>query len=318
VAPCLPATAVRKHRASAWQAAAVAFAFGCAPRLQTAELRGLTLANGEGVACRVTYRTFGRLDARRSNAVLVAPWFLGSSRKLAFQIGPGKLVDSSQYFVVAVDPISGDACGPSSTAPREPRITVHDLVEIQRRLVTDVLGLEHLKAVVGVSFGGMQVFDWTVSHPQFMDRAVAIAGTPGLLEPERRRWRAEAEAFRATPRWRRFTSALRTGALVTAYTEATVNDGTYALQADALIAQDLAARFGGSLQRAAANVRAPLLVVVSRNDPVLDPRPALEFARMAHASVLELDGRCGHSAPACERATLWPAVARFLEDGERR
>jgi homoserine acetyltransferase len=83
-------------------------------------------------------------------------------------------------------------------------------------------------------------------------------------------------------------------------------------QAWAVESLDVARAFGGSMARAARAVRGELLVVGAWTDEQVDPRPGFEFARLAGADVLELDGRCGHQAPNCERATLWPAVARFL------
>ena len=82
-----------------------------------------------------------------------------------------------------------------------------------------------------------------------------------------------------------------------------------------MAALDVSAPFGGSMQRAVAAVRARLLVVVPERDDAVDPAPALEFARLARAEVLVLDGRCGHRAPACERGAVQGAVARFLRNG---
>ena len=67
------------------------------------------------------------------------------------------------------------------------------------------------------------------------------------------------------------------------------------------------------MERAAAAIRADLMVVSTWQDREVNPRPAFDLARIARAEVLELDGRCGHQAPSCERAVLWPAVARFLD-----
>ena len=62
----------------------------------------------------------------------------------------------------------------------------------------------------------------------------------------------------------------------------------------------------------AAAMRADLMVVSTWQDREVNPAPAFALARAAHAEVLELDGRCGHQAPSCERAIVRPAVARFL------
>ena len=65
----------------------------------------------------IAYRTFGRLNEARSNAVLVTPWFQGTSWQMAWQIGPGKLVDSSKYFVVIVDPLGNGVSSSPSPSP---------------------------------------------------------------------------------------------------------------------------------------------------------------------------------------------------------
>ena len=67
------------------------------------------------------------------------------------------------------------------------------------------------------------------------------------------------------------------------------------------------------MARAAASIRAPLLVVGTMKDREVNPEPGFEFARLAGAEVFELKGDCGHQSPSCEKETLWPLVARFLD-----
>jgi homoserine O-acetyltransferase len=76
--------------------------------------------------------------------------------------------------------------------------------------------------------------------------------------------------------------------------------------------QDVAANAGGSMQRAAASVRAKTLVVISVQDHMVNPGPALRFAEGAKASVLKLTGNCGHMATGCESAKMNAAVRAFL------
>lgn len=285
-----------------------------------AKLGDLALEGGEVIRdCRIAYRTFGRLDASRSNAVLVIPWFLGTSHALARQIGPGKLVDSSRYYVIAVDPLgNGVSSSPSNSAqqPGEafPRIAMHDLVESQYQLLTRELGLTHVKAVVGISMGGMQTFEWMVRHPEIMDKAVAIVGTPRFPPEDAADWRASAAALRTVPAWRRAARALGRADLRGALAALTIDPIDHARQSEALLTTDVTAPYGGSMERAAARVRARALVVVSPTDTVVKPEAALELARLVGAEVLELDGRCGHQAPSCDRRKLWPAVARLLDE----
>ena len=101
-------------------------------------------------------------------------------------IGPGKGIDTDKYFVICSNVIGGcrGSTGPSSVNPLTgkpyglsfPLISIHDMVEAQRRLV-DFLGIENLLSVIGGSMGGMQVLQWMVSYPKRIRSAIPIATT---------------------------------------------------------------------------------------------------------------------------------------------
>jgi homoserine O-acetyltransferase len=292
-------------------------AAGCSQ--QNGALGDCTLESGQVIRdCQLGYRTFGRLDASGSNAVLVTLWSMGRTSQISRQIGPGKLVDSSRYFVIAVDPLAnGVSSSPSNSRqqPGEafPQFTLGDMVEAQHRLLTQVLGVRHLRAVVGTSLGGMQAFQWVTAHPEFVDRVVAIAGSPRSTPQERARWQSWAAEMQRS-RWARSWQELRRFSPFGAYGQFHIDELDYARQAQAIMALDVSRPFG-SLERAAEAVRSRLLVVVSPTDDVVDPSTARQFAAMVRppAQVLELDGRCGHNAPSCERKVVWAAVEKFLE-----
>jgi len=291
----------------------------CAPEQRMASLGDFPLENGQSIRdCRVGYRTFGKLNASKSNAVLVTPWTMGRSRDLSGQIGPGKLLDSSRYYIVAVDALgNGVSSSPSNSSQQPgkdfPTFSVRDIVETQHRLLTGVLHLSHLKAVVGTSFGGMQAFQWITAYPEFMDQAISIVGSPRTSPDEQRQWRSWAEEERSETRWKRTAQAVMQGKLREGLRQLTLDVNDHVAQAQAIIAFDVSTPFGGSLERAAAAVRAKVLVVVSEADEVVNPLAALEFARLVDGQVLRLDGRCGHLAPSCESAALGRAVSLFLE-----
>jgi homoserine acetyltransferase len=85
-------------------------------------------------------------------------------------------------------------------------------------------------------------------------------------------------------------------------------------QIQALLTADIAAPFGGSLQGAAATVRGKTLVIVNKQDHLVNPLPSIEFAKMLHAQLIELDSSCGHRAHTCEMQRIGSAVAAFLEN----
>lgn len=141
----------------------------------------------------VAFETYGELNAKGDNAVLVAHALTGSGHAAGFTereevpgwwdplIGPGKAIDTRRYFVISSNVLGGcyGTTGPTSLDPatgrpygvRFPRYTVRDMVEVQRRLI-DALGVRSLRAVVGGSMGGMQVLEWAAT---FAERVRAIA-----------------------------------------------------------------------------------------------------------------------------------------------
>ena len=135
--------------------------------LKVANLGKCELVSGEVIRdCRLGYRTVGTVAPDSSNVVLFPTWLSGTSERILALLGPEGLIDTSEYLVVVVDAFgNGVSSSPSnSTAQSDsefPRVAIRDMVRLQRRLLTEHLGVSHLKAVVGVSMGGMQAFEWT-------------------------------------------------------------------------------------------------------------------------------------------------------------
>ncbi len=312
-----------------------------------AELGDFKLESGEVILdCRVGYRTFGALNSDRSNAVLFPTWASGTTGQLASNFGPGRLVDTSKYYVVAVDALGNGVSSSPSNSRRQPRMkfprfTVGDMVNTQHALLTRVLGLRHVRAVVGISMGGMQTFQWLVARPEFMDLGVPVVGSPRLAPYDLLLWQAQVDAIMNDPEWRggeyernparsaeyefgalllttpeEFNRRMTREKLFKELEQAKAAKGFDAndkiRQDQAMMSLDVSGEFGGSMERAAAAVRAKVLVVVAARDHVVTPGPAVEFARLLKAELLTLEGDCGHLAPGCESQKVNPAVAQFL------
>jgi homoserine O-acetyltransferase len=309
---------------------------------QVADIGDFLLENGQTIShCRIGYRTFGQFDARRSNAVLFPTWFSGRSEDLENLIGPGKLVDSSRFYVIAVDALGdGISSSPSNSPVPFPEFTIRDMVNSQHLLVTRTLGLAHLAAVVGISMGGMQTFEWLAAYPGFFDRAVPIVGSPRLTTSDLLLWQAELSAIEAaqqcrcdlrsameavnamhqfalyTPEYRATKEPPSTfPALKATLGESRMAPADWASQLRAMMSQDVGKANGGSLDRAAGRVTARVLVVVNTQDHMVNPLPALEWAPKIHARVLKLTGNCGHMSTSCESGKMAPAVNAFLSEG---
>lgn len=117
---------------------------------------------------RVGYSTWGSLNARRDNAVLLLPGTSGGRLWAASYIGPGKAFDPDRHFLIGVDPIGGgnSAKPADGMGPDFPRYTIRDMVRAQHHLVTQGLRLPRLLAAGGPSMGSFQGVEWGVTFPE--------------------------------------------------------------------------------------------------------------------------------------------------------
>jgi len=319
---------------------------------QFAELGELKLQSGAVIHdFRLGYRMLGKLNAEKSNAVIWPTWLGGKTEDLLQFVGPGKVVDNGKYLVVTVDAIgNGVTTSPSNSKTQPwrkfPEFTIRDMVEAERRLVTEVLHLSHLRAVMGVSMGGMQTFEWAVAYPDFMDMAIAMAGSSQSTSYDKLQWTAMIDAVELDPAWNNGnpSGSMKRG-LEVAGEIATMNltspeyrvretptdkfdaflaetrkdvqgDGgtawDYIRQRQAIMALDIPGEYGISMEQAAKRVRAKMLVIVSPQDHHVNPIPAVKFAQAIGAPVITLDSPCGHLAFTC--ISMGPTVAQFLAD----
>ena len=149
----------------------------------------------------LAYETWGRLNADRSNAILVLHAFSGDSHVASHDeadlqangpgwwetmVGPGKGIDTDKYFVICSNILGScsGSTGPGSINPQSgypygldfPMVTIADMVKAQKILI-DHLGISRLYAVTGGSVGGMQVLQWCVSYPEMVRAAIPLATT---------------------------------------------------------------------------------------------------------------------------------------------
>lgn len=275
-------------------------------------------------------------------------------------VGPGKAIDTNRYFVVCPNMLGSSygSTGPGSIDPDTgvpygadfPAISVEDIVATQA-LLLESLGVRRLAAVVGPSFGGYQALQWAVMFPHLVEHVVAAVSAPynpasavqsdGLLEK-----------LGAQPEWNGghpapgamvpFLTSLRVDTLTRYGVDAELrgrfpDDDARAAEIQRL-AQDWAEGFDAgslvTLARAAegfdlrarlGELRAPLLLVLSRTDPVFSPALAREVAPLFDAagarwSYLELDSELGHFASGADAALWAEDLRRFLatDPGEWR
>ena len=144
---------------------------------QTFEVADFALQGGESLpAARLVYRTLGALSPARDNVVLIPSWYSGTDREAEIcMVGPDRAIDPARHFIVFTNLLSGGvSSSPSNTsapfdAGRFPRVSLHDNVRLQHRLLTERLGIERIKLVAGWSMGGCQAYQWGAQYPDMME-----------------------------------------------------------------------------------------------------------------------------------------------------
>ncbi|MGH8235962.1 MAG: alpha/beta fold hydrolase [Steroidobacteraceae bacterium] len=179
-------------------------------------LKDFRFASGETLPeLRLHYRTLGKLqrDARAvaRNAVLIMHGTGGTGAQFLrpefsdelFRAG-GEL-DTAGFFVILPDGIGhGKSSKPSdSLRARFPHYGYQDMIAAQYRLVTEGLGVQHLRLVMGTSMGGMHTWLWGQRYPDAMDALLPLASLPSQISGRNRAWRRIAiDAIRLDPQWR--------------------------------------------------------------------------------------------------------------------
>jgi homoserine O-acetyltransferase len=140
--------------------------------------RGTTLRKAK-----LAYKTHGRLNRDKSNAILYSTQFAAQHGDIEWPIGPGKALDPAKYFIVVLDQLgNGLSSSPSNTPPpqdrsRFPTITIRDNIAAQYRLITNEFGIRRVALITGYSMGAQQAFQWAVSHRDMVERIAPFCGT---------------------------------------------------------------------------------------------------------------------------------------------
>jgi homoserine O-acetyltransferase len=144
------------------------------------------------------------------NAVLVLHGTGGSGRRFLTEnfagvlFGEGQLLDGNRHFIVLPDSIGhGRSSKPSDgLCMRFPRYSYNDMVRAQHLLLTEGLGVNHLRLVIGTSMGGMHTWVWGVTYPDFMDALCPLASLPAQIAGRTRMLRRMImESIRSDPEW---------------------------------------------------------------------------------------------------------------------
>lgn len=316
---------------------------------QFARIGDLPLESGKILQdTRIGYRVLGTLNADKSNIIVFPTWFGGTSGNLIDfgLIGPGKLADTDQYYVVVIDALANGISSSPSNSEKQPgesfpALSVEDMVNSQYLLLTQHLGIDHVRAVMGISMGGMQTFQWMGQFPGFMDKAIPIDGSPRMTSYDVLQWQTHLQAIEtlqaAGAGNRQITNLLASLSMLTLWTpdyfveniprgkldamiaesqegNARLDANDYAAQLRAMIGQDVFAQDTEGKPGFIESIKADVLIVGVASDHMVNPIPGKKLAATLNARRLEVQSNCGHIGSSCESFTVVPVVHAFLAD----
>lgn len=312
--------------------------------LKIVDIGNFNLTSGDVLEnCRIGYSTFGQMNEDKSNIIIYPTWFGGTSSEIGSLVGKHNFIDTTKYYVIAIDALgNGISSSPSNYQKEFPQITIRDMVNSEYLLLNKVLNIQHVFAAVGGSMGSMQVLEWAVAYPDFIDKIVAYVASPklttydllwmhtqlNLIDSGRKYGMPDRDIKKIsdmmtaltgrTPDYivknikpENFSDYLSSFDKVSS-TIFTLDD--YAAQILAMMSLDIYKGFGDSIEETVRSIKSELFIIVSKNDLMLNPTPALKLAEAKNARTLILDNDCGHLAVSCELERCSKEIAEFLEN----
>lgn len=153
------------------------------PDLGNFEIPGFVTQSGFTLNVNIAYKTFGKLAPDGANAIVIPTFYGGRHTETEYMVAAGRAIDTSRYFVIIPNMLgNGLSTSPSNTpAPYGrggfPLITLYDNVRCQHRLVTEHLGVKHIRLVTGFSMGAQQSYQWGALFPDLIDAIAPICGS---------------------------------------------------------------------------------------------------------------------------------------------
>lgn len=326
----------------------LSFILQAQPVQKFAGLGDFKLESGEVIKdCVIGYRTCGEFNDDSTNVIILLTYFGGTSNDLLSFTGSGMMADSAAYFVVVIDAFgNGVSSSPSNSTLQSnesfPLFNIRDMVKAQYLLVTKFLGINHVLSVMGTSMGGMQSFQWIASYPDFMDKAVILVGSPKLTSNDLLLWNSQVLAIEEGHNCNAPEEAIKNTVVaihvlnlwtpeyivehitpeeLPKYLKDEQNNYTkmfnsydWKSQLCGMIAHNVFAPFGNDMEKTASVVKAKAFIITSKQDHMVNPKPASDFAKLINAETLELDNNWGHFGAGYDMENLYKKVSEFLRD----
>ncbi|QEI04417.1 alpha/beta fold hydrolase [Pigmentiphaga aceris] len=157
---------------------------------------------------KLAYTTYGTLNADRSNVIVLPTPYSAQHPNVDFMVGSGCALDPDKYFIVVPDLFgNGLSSSPSNTpwpdvGDRYPHVTIHDAVKVQRRMLSELWGIDRVKLVYGWSMGGMQAYEWAAQFPDMVERIAVVCGAAKCAPHNQVFIEGVSAALMADPAWR--------------------------------------------------------------------------------------------------------------------
>ncbi len=306
--------------------------------LKFANIGDYTTTEGKVIKdCKIGYRTVGQLNADKSNAVLWPTWFTGTSEHV-FSFGAiDNMLDTEGLYVIVVDALTNGVSSSPSNTLEFPKISIRDMVNSQHTMLVNHLKIEHLQAVIGISMGGMQAYEWAVAYPDFMDKVIPIIGTPKQSSQDLLIWQTMAEIItHAKQEGEDLDQALKLASnieFINLYTPAyvaknypadsvEVYKNTFRIKMkpldilgglNAMISHDIYKSVGISPVEIKNTIKADMLIIIATHDHLVNPISSIDFSEIINAKLIRLESNCGHMSPFCEADKVKMALSSFLK-----
>ncbi|MFO7524261.1 MAG: alpha/beta fold hydrolase [Ignavibacteriaceae bacterium] len=307
-----------------------------------ASIGDLELENGDIISdCKIGYRTFGKANQDTSNVIMYCSWFEGTSEAIGTLIEKRNFVDTSRYFIIAFDALgNGISSAPSNYPDSFPVITIRDMVKSQFIVLSEHLGIKHLHGAVGGSMGSMQVLEWAVAYPDFISKVVAYVCSPKLNSYDLLWMNTQLKMIETLKKYGAEEKEIKNlSKMLTAWISRTpeyINENIninefqsylksfepemtnpftlddYVSQMKAMISHDISRNYNYSMEKTSENIKAKLLIIVSKNDLMVNPVESIRLAELTGAELIILDNDCGHLAVSCEFEKIKNEIDLFL------
>ncbi|MBN8578127.1 MAG: alpha/beta fold hydrolase [Cytophagales bacterium] len=309
--------------------------------LKTAALKNFRTVSGQEIwNCFISYRTLGKLNTAKSNVILWPTWFTGKSDVICNGVAT-MTMDTTGFYIVIVDAFGNGVSSSPSNSSSFPEITIRDMVNAQHILLTKHLNIDHIKAVMGISMGGMQTLEWLVTYPGFADKAISIAGTPKQSVYDLLFWKTQAALLTSAAKdepsqklalrmvsnvqllgihtpayWLNSSKPQIVDSLMLAQQSSmlqSMKPDDLLCQLNAMIGHDIYKSLGTPISAINELIKAKTLMIVFKTDHVVNPGPSVELSKLIGATLAQLDNECGHLSFLCDASMVKDEVVRFLQ-----